>query len=133
LLAASLDWKLSLSLRSSASSLRTSASCELVAHRAELAALAGLVGLEVAERLAQLLQAGLVGVVPLRGLLGLAIEPVDLGLDVLDRWLRVRGGRGDHPDTGEDCCRSESADQPLPTVLHERALSLCLSYAYRVS
>ncbi|UUZ59723.1 hypothetical protein [Nocardioides sp. B-3] len=64
---------------------------DLVADGVELVALALLVGTEGREVLAEVGKVELGVVVALGGLLGLVVEPVDLGPDVLD--VRIGLGR----------------------------------------
>jgi hypothetical protein len=62
-------------------------------------------------------------VVALLGDLGLVVEAVDLGLDVLDLGLRL-GGPGDQAHAGSQRESGHGSDESLPTVEHERAVSL---------
>ena len=106
---------------------------DLLAHVVDLGLLAAEVGLQGREPRLRLLQLEPGVVVALRGLLGLVVELVDPGLDVVDVRVGVGGGGDEHraAESG-DAQGREHAGSALPAVGHERTVS-SLSDAYRVS
>ena len=95
----------------------------LVADGLEPLVLATLVGLDRGEVLVELLELEPDVVVPLRGHLGLVVQAIDAGLDILDVGLGL-GAAGHQSDGSSHRQGGQGSDESLPTVEHERAVSL---------